>query len=78
MSDSRGGREMTKADVIVNKLDLITKKIGSIESRLAAQKKEKEAASVISQEINPEVLKKLADEHEQLKMEISKSEAKRS
>lgn len=62
---------MTKADVIVNKLDLITKKIGSIESRLAAQKKEKEAASVISQEINPEVLKKLADEHEQLKMEIS-------
>lgn len=62
---------MTKADVIVNKLDQITKKIGSIESRLAAQKKEKEAASVISQEINPEVLKKLADEHEQLKMEIS-------
>lgn len=62
---------MTKADVIVNKLDQITKKIGSLESRIAAQKKEKDAASVIAQEINPEVLKKLADEHEQLKLEIS-------
>lgn len=71
MSDTRSGREMTKADVILSKLEQLTRKVGSLESRLAAQKKEKEAAAPAAPSIDAEVIKKLADEHEQLKLEIS-------
>ncbi|MDE7162571.1 MAG: hypothetical protein K2O44_00630 [Clostridia bacterium] len=74
MSDTRSGREMTKADVILTKLDQINRRIGSLESRIAAQKKEKDAAAApttTTAVIDGDVIKKLADEHEQLKLEIS-------
>ncbi|MDE5766317.1 MAG: hypothetical protein K2I17_04035 [Clostridia bacterium] len=72
MSDTRSGREMTKADVIITKLDQINRKIGSLEARIAAQKKDKDAAtSTAAPVLDTDVIKKLADEHEQLKLEIS-------
>ncbi|MDE6074926.1 MAG: hypothetical protein K2G26_00645, partial [Clostridia bacterium] len=74
MSDTRSGREMTKADVILTKLDQINRRIGSLEARIAAQKKDKEAAAASTTAVpvlDAEVIKKLADEHEQLKVEIS-------
>ncbi|MDE7076477.1 MAG: hypothetical protein K2O62_04060, partial [Clostridia bacterium] len=71
MSDTRSGREMTKADVIITKLDQINRRIGSLEARVAAQKKDKEAASTAAPGMDADVIKKLADEHEQLKLEIS-------
>lgn len=72
MSDTRSGREMTKADVIITKLDQINRKIGSLEARIAAQKKDKDAATpTAASGLDADVIKKLADEHEQLKLEIS-------